>query len=152
MRSTLRAIAPLIVLIASSATAAEGPDLLCKATHTLNCEGAVCRAEGPEEPDFIPVGLQLAVISGRGNLCTYTYCRNFVLVPAPGDTLNEALRKLSGFTLSEKSGSTGDDLERPAIDYQLSISEDQRRFVLGNLSGGGFSGWAGTCTVPRQDR
>jgi hypothetical protein len=152
MRSTLKATAPLFVLIASSANAAEGLALVCKATHTLNCEGAVCEAEGAEEPDSIPVSLRIGVSSGRGNLCTYTYCRNFKLVPAPGDTLKEALSKLSGFTLSEKSGSTGEDLVRPAIDYQLSISEDRTRFVLGNMSDGGFSGWAGTCTVPRQDR
>ena len=70
-----------------------------------------------------------------------------MLVPLPGDSLDDALKKLSGFTLSEKRGSTGDDLERPAIDYLLSISEDRGRFVLGNLVDGGFVGWAGTCTT-----
>jgi hypothetical protein len=98
-------------------------------------------------PDSIPLGLELSTVSGRGNLCTYTYCRDFVLVPLPGDSLDEALKKLSGFTLSERRGSTGDDLERPAIDYQLSVSEDRGRFFLGNLVGGGFTGWAGTCTT-----
>jgi hypothetical protein len=70
-----------------------------------------------------------------------------VLVPSPGNTLDETLKTLSGFTLSDKRGSTGDDLERPAVDYQLSISEDRKQFLLGNLGDGGFRGWAGTCSV-----
>jgi hypothetical protein len=113
----------------------------------VGCEGADCRSERPEEGDVIYVGFGLSTVSGRGNLCTYTYCRDFVLVPLPGDSLDEALKKLSGFTLSEKRGSTADDLERPAIDYQLSVSEDRGRFFLGNLVSGGFAGWAGTCTT-----
>lgn len=137
----------MILLIAAQASAEPVVNIRCKATHTLGCEGAVCRSEGREESDFIPVGLELSTVSGRGNLYTYTYCRDFVLVPLPGDSLDEALKKLSGFTLSEKRGSTGEDLERPAIDYQLSISEDRKRFFLGNLVDGGFAGWAGTCTT-----
>jgi|SRR5688572_17386150 len=148
MRRALRSTASMILLIAAHASA-EPTVILCKATHMLDCEGATCRAAGPEESesDSIPLGLELSTVSGRGNLCTYTYCRDFVLVPLPGDSLDEALKKLSGFTLSERRGSTGDDLERPAIDYQLSVSEDRGRFFLGNLVGGGFAGWAGTCTT-----
>lgn len=139
----------MILLVAAQVSAEPVVNIVCKATHTLGCEGATCRTEGPaiEESDFIPVGLELSTVSGKGNLCTYTYCRDFVLVPLPGDSLDEALKKLSGFTLSERRGSTGDDLERPAIDYQLSVSEDRGRFVLGNLGDGGFRGWAGTCTT-----
>ena len=137
----------MILLIAAQASAEPVVNIRCKATHTLGCEGATCRTEGPEESGSIYVGLELSTVSGRGNLCTYTYCRDFVLVPLPGDSLDEALKKLSGFTLSERRGSTGDDLERPAIDYQLSVSEDRRQFFLGNLVGGGFAGWAGTCAT-----
>ena len=137
----------MILLIAAQASAEPVVNIRCTATHTVGCEGATCRSERPEEGDSIYVGLELSTVSGRGNICTYTYCRDFVLVPLPGDSLDEALKKLSGFTLSESRGSTVDDLERPAIDYQLSVSEDRGRFVLGNLGDGGFVGCAGTCTA-----
>ena len=147
MRRALRSTASTILLFAAHASAAQPVvNISCKATHTVVCEGAACRSEGAEEVGDIYVGFELSAVSGRGNLCTYTYCRNFVLVPLPGESLDEALKRLSGFTLSERRGSTGDDLERPAIDYQLSVSEDRRRFFLGSLEGGGFAGWAGTCT------
>jgi hypothetical protein len=147
MQRALRSTASMILLIAAHASAEPVVNISCKATHTVGCEGAACLSEGAEEGDDIYVGFGLSTVSGRGNLCTYTYCRDFVLVPLPGDSLDEALKKLSGFTLSESRGSTGDDLERPAIDYQLSISEDRGRFFLGNLVDGGFAGWAGTCTT-----
>ena len=147
MQRALRSTASMILLIAAHASAEPAVHITCKATHGVSCEGAACSSEEPEEGDVIYVGFGLSTVSGRGNLCTYTYCRDFVLVPLPGDSLDEALKKLSGFTLSEKRGSTGDDLERPGIDYQLSISEDRGRFFLGNLVGGGFAGWAGTCTT-----
>ena len=147
MRTALRSTASAILLTAAHASAQPVANLHCKATHSVSCEGADCRSEQPEDGDVIYVGFELSTVSGRGNLCTYTYCRDFVLVPLPGESVDEALKKLSGLTLSEKRGSTGDDLERPAIDYQLSVSEDRGRFVLGNLVGGGFAGWAGTCTT-----
>ena len=147
MRRTLRTTASTILLIAAHASAQPVVNISCKATHTVGCEGGACSSEAPEEGDNIYVGFELSTVSGRGNLCTYTYCRDFMLVPLPGDSLDEALKKLSGFTLSAKRGSTGDDLERPAIDYQLSVSEDRGRFFLGNLVDGGFGGWAGTCTT-----
>lgn len=147
MRRALRTTVSTILLIAAHASAQPVVNISCQATHMVGCEGTDCRSERPEEGDVIYVGFGLSTVSGRGNLCTYTYCRDFVLVPLPGDSLDEALKKLSGFTLSEKRGSTADDLERPAIDYQLSVSEDRGRFFLGNLVGGGFAGWAGTCTT-----
>jgi hypothetical protein len=146
MRRVLNTTASMILLIAAQASAEPAVTIVCKATQSVGCEGADCRSERPEDGDVIYVGFELSTVSGRGNLCTYTYCRDFVLVPLPGDSLDEALKKLRGFTLSEKRGSTGDDLVRPAIDYQLSVSEDRGRFFLGNLDGGGFAGWAGTCT------
>ena len=146
MRRVLSTTVSMILLIAAHASAQSGATLHCKATHTMSCEGVDCRSERPEEGDVIYVGFELSTVSGKGNLCTYTYCRDFVLVPLAGDSLDDALNKLRGFTLSEKRGSTGDDLERPAVDYQLSISEDRKRFFLGNLEDGGFGGWAGTCT------
>jgi hypothetical protein len=141
--------AAAILLLATHASAQSAATLSCSATHVVSCDGADCRSEWPEEGDTIYVGFELSTLSGRGNLCTYTYCRDFMLAPLPGDSLDDALKKLSGLTLSEKRGSTGEDLERPAFDYQLSISEDRGRFVLGTLFDGGFSGWAGKCTTAR---
>ena len=146
MYRTLRVAAFAVLVAATDASGAEPGNLECQATHTVSCEGVACRAEAPEEGDPIYVGFQLSTVSGRGHLCTYTYCRGFVLVPSPGNTLDDTLKTLSGFTLSDKRGSTGDDLERPAVDYQLSISADRKQFFLGNLGDGGFRGWAGTCS------
>lgn len=150
MRRALRSTVSMILLIAVHASA-ESAVIRCAAKHMPDCDGAACRNERSEESesDSIPVSFELSTVSGKGNLCTYTYCRGFMLVPLPGDSLDEALKKLRGFTLSESRGSTLDELERPAIDYQLSISKDRRRFFLGNLVDGGFAGWAGTCrTAP----
>ena len=147
MRRAPRLTASTILLIAAHASAEPVVNLSCKATHGVGCEGAACRSDKAEKGEDIYVSFGLSTVSGRGNLCTYTYCRDFVLVPLPGDSLDEALKKLSGFTLSNSRGSTVDDLDRPAIDYQLSISEDRKRFFLGNLDAGGFVGWAGTCTT-----
>src|SRR5262245_11503063 len=108
MRRALRNIASTILLIATHASAQPVVNINCTATHGVRCEGAACRSEEPEEGDDIFVSFDLSTVSGKGNLCTYVYCRDFVLVPLPGDSLDEALKKLSGFTLSEKRGSTGD--------------------------------------------
>ena len=87
----------------------------------------------------------MLLASGVGNICTYTYCRGFMLTPAPGDSVEDAVSRWRGFTLSTSRGSTEEHQGRPVIDYQLSISEDRTRFVLGGLGDGGFSGWAGSC-------
>ena len=147
MQRVLRTTASMMFLIATHANAQPITYLNCKATHSLNCEGANCLSKRPEDGGTIYVNFTLSTVSGNGNLCTYTYCRDFVLVPLPGDSLDETLSKLKGFTLSEQRGATGDDVNHPAIDYQLSISEDRRRFFLGNLVNGGFTGWVGTCTT-----
>jgi hypothetical protein len=117
-------------------------DLHCRATHEISCSAASCDSEAG---DSIHVGVSLALASGRGNICTYTYCRDFMLVPNPGDTVGEAVSRWTGFTLSESRGSTEEHIGRPAIDYQLSVSEDRTRFVLGGAENGGFGGWAGVC-------
>lgn len=123
-------------------------DLYCRATHEIACNAASCeRTAG----DSIYVGLSIVQASGVGNICTYTYCRDFMLVPAPGDTVEQAVSRWSGFTLSQSRGSTEEHIGRPAIDYQLSISEDRTRFVLGGAENGGFGGWAGECgSTPRE--
>lgn len=125
-------------------------DLYCRATHEISCNAGECsRTAG----DSIYVGLSIITASGKGSMCTYTYCRDFMLVPNPGETVNAAVGSWTGFTLSESRGSTEEHIGRPAIDYQVSISEDRTRFVLGGAENGGFGGWAGSCSPnpPRYD-
>ena len=123
-------------------------DLECRATHNISCNAGAC---GSEAGDSIHVEVSVVLASGAGNICTYTYCRDFMLVPNPGDTVGEAVERWTGFTLSESRGSTEEHIGRPAIDYQLSIAEDRTRFVLGGARNGGFGGWAGTCRPAGDD-
>jgi hypothetical protein len=128
----------------------DGPayDLFCRATHEISCRADACeRTAG----DSIYVGVSVLVASGAGNICTYTYCRDFMLTPNPGDTVQAAVARWTGFTLSESRGSTQENIGRPVIDYQLSISEDRTKFVLGGVENGGFGGWAGDCGPRRRD-
>jgi hypothetical protein len=117
-------------------------DITCRATHEISCSAALCEST---PGDSIYVGVSLVTTQGVGNICTYTYCREFVLVPNPGETVEQAMERWTGFTLSESRGSTEEHIGRPAIDYQLSISQDRTRFVLGGAENGGFGGWAGSC-------
>jgi hypothetical protein len=122
-------------------------DLYCRATHEISCNAGACeRTAG----DSIHVGVSLISASGVGSICTYTYCRDFMLVPNPGDTVQSAVERWTGFTLSTSRGSTEEHIGRPVIDYQLSISADRTRFVLGGAEDGGFGGWAGACR-PRAE-
>lgn len=149
MRRMLKIAAAMMALAATQAGAGPLADIRCEATHSVACGGEACGYSGGDGANR--VGFDISTVSGRGHLCTYTYCRDFVLVPLPGQDLDAALATLSGLTLSERRGSTGDDLERPAIDYQLSVSGDRTRFVLGHLVDGGFTGWAGTCVAATGD-
>lgn len=136
------------MLISACATAAaqepELPDyaISCQATHDVSCVGPRCEVEGGEE---MPVVLSISSRSGMGELCTYTYCRSFVLVPEPGEDVAFAVSRLTGYTLSESRGSTEEHIGRPVIDYQLSISPEHDSFTLFGAGGGGMSGWAGRC-------
>lgn len=125
-----------------------GYDLYCRATHEIACSATSCeRTAG----DSIYVGVSVVSASGVGNICTYTYCRDFMLVPNPGETVEQAVGRWSGFTLSESRGSTDENINRPTIDYQLSISADRTKFVLGGAENGGFGGWAGSCGPRPQE-
>jgi hypothetical protein len=118
-------------------------EVSCQATHDVSCIGPRCEVEGGEER---PVVLSISSRSGMGELCTYTYCRSFVLVPEPGEDVSSAVERLTGYTLSDSRGSTEEHIGRPAIDYQLSISPEHDSFTLFGAGGGGMSGWAGKCT------
>jgi hypothetical protein len=121
---------------------AGGGEISCQATHEISCggDGACASAAG----DTIYVNFRYDPATRHGDLCTYTYCRGFELLPqpaAPGQTSPPD----SGFTLSEHAGSTEEHQNRPVVDYQLSLNEDRTRFVLVNVVGGGAGGWAGRC-------
>jgi len=130
--------------VAGYADEAGPTHLSCQATHNVGCEGGVCSSTAE---DNIHVTVSVALAAGTGNICTYTYCRDFSLTPAPGETVEEAVGRWTGFTLSQSRGSTEEHIGRPTIDYQLSISEDRTRFFLGGANNGGFGGWAGACTA-----
>jgi hypothetical protein len=147
-----RIVALMMGLTFATAAAAQDEDtppydLYCRATHEISCNAGECtRTAG----DSIYVGVSIVSASGVGNICTYTYCRDFMLVPQPGETVEQAVGRWTGFTLSTSRGSTDENIDRPVIDYQLSISADRTRFVLGAAENGGFGGWAGACG-PRAD-
>ncbi len=140
----------LAVATAAAAQDEDAPayDLHCRATHEISCDAGECSSTPGES---IHVGVSIVSASGAGNICTYTYCRDFMLVPIPGDTVGEAVERWTGFTLSTSRGSTEEHIGRPVIDYQLSISEDRTRFVLGGANDGGFGGWAGSCAPRPQE-
>jgi hypothetical protein len=144
----MKRIALLAAVFATASAAAQEPELpdyaiSCQATHDVSCVGPRCQVEGGEE---MPVVLSISSRSGAGDLCTYTYCRSFVLVPEPGEDVASAVSRLTGYTLSASRGSTEEHIGRPVIDYQLSISPEHDSFTLFGAGGGGMSGWAGKCT------
>ncbi len=120
---------------------ANSAPLACRADRTLDCGLQTCAADA--EAGDLPVELSLNPATGRGELCTYTYCRGFTLLRAPGAP--KSLPRWSGFTLSQRSGSTGPGSDQPIIDYQLSVAPDGSAFVLVNVDDGRISGWAGPC-------
>lgn len=143
----MKRIALLAAVFATASAAAQEPELpdysiSCQATHDVSCVGPRCEAEGGDE---MPVVLSISSRSGAGHLCTYTYCRSFMLVPEPGEDVASAVSRLTGYTLSASRGSTEDHIGRPVIDYQLSITPEQDSFTLFGAGGGGIRGWAGKC-------
>jgi len=143
----MKRIALLAAVFATASAAAQEPELpdynvSCQATHDISCVGPRCESEAG---DSIYVGFSISSRSGAGDLCTYTYCRSFVLVPEPGEDVASAVSRLTGYTLSASRGSTEEHIGRPVIDYQLSISPEHDSFTLFGAGGGGLSGWAGTC-------
>lgn len=145
MKHPLAAVLSLALVGAASAQEEEGrtADLYCRATQEISCSAVECRREAG---DSIHVTVDIVQASGVGDICTYTYCRAFMLTPAPGETVDDAVTRWTGYTLSESRGSTEEQQGRPTIDYLLSISEDRSRFVLGGAENGSFGGWAGNCS------
>lgn len=140
-------LSSLSAACASAVAFSDTPDepdheIACQATHELACAGPSCETTGGQA---LPVTVSVSTRSGAGELCTYTYCRPFVLVPAPGEDVSGAIARMTGYTLSESRGSTSSELGRPVIDYQLSISTGQDSFMLFGAGDGGVRGWAGQC-------
>lgn len=124
--------------------------LACQASRSVSCAATGCVEEVDEAG--LPVSLRIDLATRRGNLCTYTYCRNFALMAAPTAPAQTpglsgfGQDALNGFTVSAASSST-DSEPQPVIDYALSISRDAERFFLGNIGDGGVSGWSGACAL-----
>lgn len=144
----MKRLAFIAAMLASASAVAQEPEVpdynvSCQATHDISCVGPVCESEAG---DSIHVVFSISSRSGIGELCTYTYCRTFVLVPEPGEEVESAVSRLTGYTLSDSRGSTEENIGRPAIDYQLSVSDDHKAFTLFGAGMGGINGWAGACT------
>jgi len=146
-RRTLAALAMAGALgfgVAHSVTPALPPEYVtCQATHEISCDGAGNCVSEPG--DTIYVNFRYSSATRTGDLCTYTYCRDFELLPQP-TAAGQASPPDSGFTLSEHSGSTEEYQNVPVVDYQLSLDENRRQFVLLNVERGISGGWAGACT------
>lgn len=132
---------------AHSVTPAQPPErVTCQATHEIRCDGdGSCVSEAS---DTIYVNFRYASATRSGDLCTYTYCRGFELLPQP-TAAGQASPPDSGFTLSDRAGSTEEYEGVSVVDYQLSLNENRTHFVLVNVERGVSGGWAGTC-IPAE--
>lgn len=127
----------------SAQPGADAGEIACQATHEISCDGAGACVSEPGDTIYVNFHYQPA--TRTGNLCTYTYCRGFDLLPQP-TAPGQASPPDSGFTLSEHSGSTEEYQGVPVVDYQLSLNENRTQFVLVNVERGVSGGWAGACT------
>ena len=144
-----KSLIAVLLLAAAPAMAAEPPgrQIQCQASMRFSCAGEDCAHEIDEHG--APVIVSYSPETRRGELCTYTYCRQFELLAAPAAPAAPGQTRLghTGFTLSEHAGSTPDLHDRPVVDFQLSFADDFSRFMLANVQDGGVGGWAGACTA-----
>jgi hypothetical protein len=121
------------------AKAAPGTMIRCRAEYQQICTDKRCRLD----TQAVAVELTFDRAIGSGELCTFTYCRGFVLLryrqAAPGGAV------VSGLVVSAKSGSTKPRSERPEIGMLLTIDFASRRFGLTDGSARGMHGWFGAC-------
>lgn len=127
----------------ATSPAPEAEVVYCQATRDIRCGADGCVSEAS---DSIYVNLHYEPQTRTGDLCTYTYCRGFELLPQP-TAAGQASPPDTGFTLSQHSGSTEEYQNVPVVDYQLSLNENRTEFVLLNVERGLSAGWAGVCTA-----
>lgn len=116
------------------------PPLSCQANKLITCGSSGCEVE--EHPSGLPVHIDLKTATGRGYLCTYTYCRSFTLMG-----WRDRARGV-GLTWSSASGSTPPYDKTPTYDYILTVADDAKSFSLISAGNGGFGGYSGACGPP----
>ena len=135
--------AGVVMLALTGASAANS--LSCVAEYEQVCRGKTCRAE---VHGAAAVRFTFDPTTASGNLCTYTYCRRFVLIryrqAEPG-----AMR-VSDLIVSAKAGSTKPASERPEVGMVLSVDLKKNRFGLTDGSATGMHGWFGSCRPARR--
>ncbi|HRP09860.1 MAG TPA: hypothetical protein PLK37_02385 [Terricaulis sp.] len=143
---TVLALAGVFGLSAAANAVSPAPpedEITCQATHQISCSGdGACASEAS---DTIYVNFRYSPTTLSGDLCTYTYCRGYTLLPQP-TAAGQASPPHTGFTLSDRAGSTEDDEGVPLVDFQLSLNAARTQFVLVNVEDGRTGGWAGACT------
>ncbi|MDH3232522.1 MAG: hypothetical protein OEQ29_03280 [Alphaproteobacteria bacterium] len=112
--------------------------LSCVAAYQTTCEQRVCRTEAVTGA----VRLTLDPARGRGELCTYSYCRAFVLIRYRGDNTSDVV---SGLVVSAKRGSVPPRSREPEVDMLLTVDLKKKRFGLTDGSATGLQGWFGRC-------
>ena len=135
-------VAAMLVLTGTSAA----KSLSCVAEYEQVCRGKTCRAEAH---GAAAVRFTFDPTTASGDLCTYTYCRRFVLIryrqTEPG------AKRVSGLVVSARAGSTKPASERPEVGMALSVDLKKNRFGLTDGSATGMHGWFGSCK-PQQSR
>ena len=124
--------------VALAPAVAETAPLSCVAAYQNSCERRQCRSEAVTGA----VRLTIDPASGRGELCTYTYCRAFVLIRYRGQNTSDVV---SGLVVSAKRGSVPPRSREPEVDMLLSVDLKRKRFGLTDGSATGLQGWFGTC-------
>lgn len=129
-----------VLFSASCVAVSVRPDqrLHCRADGELECAGDACRFRPGEA---IQVELTLDAGEAGGELCTWTYCRDFSWLLVLGD---RSPQRTFGPIRSASSGSTEDLREVPVVDYHLWVSADRGRFALLPVEPGGAT-WVGAC-------
>ena len=136
---------PLRLVIISSAVSILLPAMghaeerSCVAAYETVCAQKKCRSE----PVTGAVRLTIDPASGRGELCTYTYCRAFVLLQYR--RYGSAAQTVSGLVVSAQRGSTPPQSKEPEVGMLLTVDLKAMRFGLTDGSATGVSGWFGRC-------
>ena len=129
----------VVALLTTSSAHAAG--IACRAERDLFCDLKGCASDAG---DGFYVTVSYDPAANGGDLCTFTYCRDFTLLRLPGSSTKPE-DGLLGATRSSASGSMEEQQNTPALDYLLWIAPDHTRFVLFGQGDNLASGWAGAC-------
>jgi len=135
----LRWIAVLGALSMLLPATVRAQQLSCVAAYEMVCAQKKCRSAAVTGA----VRLTIDPASGRGELCTYTYCRAFVLLQYR--KYGRAAQTVGGLVVSAQRGSTPPRSKEPEVGMLLTVDLKTMRFGLTDGSATGVSGWFGRC-------